>query len=516
MPSNINHWWTTRPKRKLITIVDVLRVFLTIAEGNQWRRNRELHREFEEALESNRLKGVGNRREGSGSGGRTYASWLFSFGLWFEDDDGIVRSTFAGEDLVKGKAPVPIITEQLMKYQYPSPYSQTTRVNSRFRIFPFQFILRLLQHPKLDGVLSKTEIAGFVLTNAETHKDLNTVVDLIRSYRNNGEDNSIFDDTFEEQYGNFKKLNDTANTFINQLEFTQLIGRMHGESKLYILDDKRKEVERLLKQKYPLITRVDGEYTFFQRKYGLGPHHQKDTRKFAATTNISALDAEKSKVLVALWDILARLPIKSISNKILKNISEKTGVELRNVERIITSAGVEPSYDLFEEKFLQLAMSGRAFATEFEQAAEGIFGSEGFGFDTEWIGSKPNNPDFLAVSDDKSKEFLGIFDTKAYKSYSISGNHQRVMTQVYIPKYRSYDHNGKKIDLAFFSYIAGGFKTTIDKGIDRIYQETSVNGSAITAQELLKLLRKHRTSSLSKQEFKRLFSLNKQILPSDF
>ncbi len=109
-----------------------------------------------------------------------------------------------------------------------------------------------------------------------------------------------------------------------------------------------------------------------------------------------------------------------------------------------------------------------------------------------------------------------LLDTKAYKQYSIDGNHQRVMTQVYIPKYRKYKHNGNEIELAFFSYIAGGFKSTIDKGIDIIFKQTTVKGFAITAQELLLLLRKHRKAPILKQKLKQLFTLNRQVLPTDF
>ena len=229
----INHWWTTRPKRKLITVVDVLRVFLTITEGKKWAGNRSLHLEFEQALEDQGLKGKGDRRDQGGGGGRTYAAWLFSFGLWFAEDDGIVRSTFAGEDLVKGIDPVPILTSQLLNFQYPSPYSQNTKVDPRFRIFPFRFILQLLLDSRLDEYLTESEIGGFVITQAETDKNLSDVVQSIIAYRKSGNNDSIFDKTFTDTFGVLSKLNDTANTFANQLEFTQLISRL-DESRISI------------------------------------------------------------------------------------------------------------------------------------------------------------------------------------------------------------------------------------------------------------------------------------------
>lgn len=516
MPHSINHWWSTRPKRKLITVVDVLRVFLAVAEGKKWSANRELHREFEEALETNGLKGEGERRDGQAGGARTYGAWLLSFGLWFEDSSGLVRPTFAGDDLVKGKAPVPILTEQLFNFQHPSPFSRKTRVNARFKIFPFRFILRLLLHPKLDGTLSKNEIARLVITKAETDRDLNSIADSISAYRTSSKDDSEFGEKFSVAYGSLTNLGDTANTLINQLEYSQLIGRTDTEDRIFILDAKRIEVENRLKKGKALISRVDGEFEFFQRKYGLGPHHSRDDRKFKVATNVSANQSERSKVLIALSDVLARQPIRSIESGVLNAISERTGVERNRVEVIIASLGVQPSYDIFEERFLQLAVSGRAFATAFEQATEGIFGVEGLGLYTEWIGSHPNGPDVLTISTEVGEEYLGIVDSKAYKEYSISGNNRRVMTEVYLPKFHTYKHDGKEFDLAFFSYVAGGFKSTINSGINRIFDEKGVRGSAVTAAELLMLLREHRKSPISANRLKRLFTINRQILPGDF
>src|SRR5258706_601266 len=211
----INHWWTTRPKRKLILLVDTLRIFAAIAQGKPWRGGRELHLEFEEALEARAIKKVGARRDRQAGGGRTYAAWLYSFGLWFDDENGLAQLTFAGEDLViRGMAPVPILTKQLLDFQYPSPFSHDTNVNPRFRIFPFRFLLKLLLHQPLGGYLSNKEIARFVITKAETDNDLQEVAQTILAYRNNGEDDVILNGHFEETFGRLSKLEDTANTFI--------------------------------------------------------------------------------------------------------------------------------------------------------------------------------------------------------------------------------------------------------------------------------------------------------------
>jgi hypothetical protein len=510
----INHWWTTRPKRKLITAVDALRVFMAVAEGKEWRGNRDSHLAFETALEQAKIKGVGERRDQQGGGGRTYAAWLYSFGLWFEDQSNLVRLTFAGEDLVKYKPPVPIFTKQLLDFQYPSPYSIITKVNPRFKIFPFRFLLKLLLSSKLEGRLTKAEIARFVITKAETDSDFDEVVSSIVAYRNTGSDDSIIDNTFEQTFGSISKLEDVANTFINQLEYTQLILRDDAESYIFIPDSCRRTVERLVAAQPPLINREE-EYSFFQRKYGLGPHHQRDNRTFGQEPMISARDAERSSVLLALSDILVYRPVDSIDDKLIKEISQRTGVVEREVDRIITALGIQPSFDIFEEKFLQLSVGGTATASEFEQATEGVFGEQGLGYYTEWIGRHPNNPDVLALSLNEGEKYVGIIDAKAYKEYTLDGDQRRRMTHVYIPKFRQYKQGDDNLDLAFFSYVAGGFGSTIDKGIKQIASDTQVSGFGITARELIKMLREHKSRPYSKTELKSLFTSNRQLLSAD-
>jgi len=311
-----------------------------------------------------------------------------------------------------------------------------------------------------------------------------------------------------------EKVKDTANTFVNQLEFTQLIDRI-GNNKFRIASGKVGQVEKLLRAASDWISRND-EYEFFQRKYGTGPNHKRDNRTFRIGSSISPYDAERSKVLVILWSILANEPIKTIDKTLINRISLKSGIKESSVERIIAAVGVTPSYELFERNYLELSMGGTATARDFEKSTQGVFGPGGLGFDTEWIGSSPNNPDVLAFSLDTSDEFLGIIDAKAYKAYTISGDHRRNMSHNYVPKFKKYNYKGKDYVLAFFSYVAGGLGATIDNGINRIFTDTGICGAAVTAQELLALLRQHRLKPFSKTELKTLFALNRRILPTDF
>lgn len=511
----INHWWTTRPKRKLITAVDTLRTFMAVAEGKPWRGNRELHLQFEDALEREEIKRVGERRDRQAGGGRTYAGWLYSFGLWFDDSQGAARLTFAGEDLVKGESPVPIVTKQLLDFQYPSPFSRITRVNPRFRLFPFRFLFRLLLHPRLNGYLTKKEIARFVITKAETDRDLEEVTQTIISYRNSGEDDSIFNGSFESAFGKISELEDVANTFINQLEYTQLVKRETRTDAMRIVKGQNRLIERIVSEQPQLINRME-EAEFFQRKYGLGPNHDRDNRTFGRGPTITAADTERRAVLLALGDLLAYAPITSITQHLIREISNRTGVKEREAERIISALGVRPSFDQFEEKYLQLAFGERSFAREFEKATEGIFGHEGLGYKTEWIGSHPNNPDVLAISLGEGNDYAGVIDAKAYSDYTITGDHRRRMVHEYIPKYRRYAAGPAIVNLAFFSYVAGGFGRTVDEGVRRISSDTNVPGFVITAGDLLNLLKEHRKRQFTKTELKNLFVSNKQLFSADF
>jgi len=83
--SKCNYWWVTRPKRKLNPVPEILSVFAETTLEHQWDASRNLHIQFENNLERAGLKRVGARRDGSGSGGRTYAAWLRSLGLICEE-----------------------------------------------------------------------------------------------------------------------------------------------------------------------------------------------------------------------------------------------------------------------------------------------------------------------------------------------------------------------------------------------------------------------------------------------
>lgn len=133
-----DYWWVTRPKRKLNPIPEELAAFCSTALGKKWTRNRDSHIEFEIELEQTGTKRVGERRDASGSGGRTHAAMLYSLGLWFEKNETVFL-TLAGEAIMQGKSLVPVLKKQVLRFQYPSAYSASVKVAPRFKIRPFYF-----------------------------------------------------------------------------------------------------------------------------------------------------------------------------------------------------------------------------------------------------------------------------------------------------------------------------------------------------------------------------------------
>ncbi len=154
-----------------------------------------------------------------------------------------------------------------------------------------------------------------------------------------------------------------------------------------------------------------------------------------------------------------------------------------------------------------MAFKGRDEATEFEKATVTIF-RDVFGFRAEHIGPIGRTPDVLVLSDKEG--FSGIIDNKAYSRYSISNDHRNRMVHNYIPTYK----NGE-CPLAFFSYIAGGFGANINQQLKSIADEVSVNGSALSVSNMIKMIERQELKPYSHCSLKSIFSLNRQILLSD-
>ncbi len=514
----INYWWVTRPKRKLNSVPEVLTTFAELSLDEEWQGQRGTHLSLEEALEQAGLKRVGERRDQTGGGARTYKAWIKSLGLIFtQESTGQIKLTLAGDAIMAGASPVKVLKNQILKYQFPSSFSigRGVKMSPRFKIRPFRFLLRLLSDERLDYYVTEEEIAKIVITEAdkETSARFNYVVERIIQFRNVGD--SCLEIDYFDKYGPskgkvnpdhpFSHLKDTANTLINWIEYTQLAKR-NDSRQLVVLYDKKEEVAEILATNPAFIARPE-EHEYFQRKYGVDPEHTKDTRNLTATRTVTHTIIAEQKIKQAFISESLKKPIGSITAELVDKIVDMTGIDANLVEESLQKFYPHGAIGSFMTEYFEMAFRGRDNAIEFELATVEIFKNV-FGLRAEHVGPVGLTPDVLVLSD--SDRFVGIIDNKAYSKYSITNDHRNRMIHNYIETYRESEY-----PLEFFSYISGGFGNNINSQIQSISDDTGVNGSAISVSNMIKLVENYEKCGYNHNKIKEVFSLNRQVLLSD-
>ncbi len=520
----LNYWWVTRPKRRLDSVPEVLAVFAGISLNQEWSGQRNTHLSYEDALERAGLKRVGLRRDQSGSGGRTYGAWLQSLGLIFKHSStGTIKLTLAGEAIMNGKSPTTVLKEQILKYQFPSAFSVSrgVQVNERFKVHPFRFLFRLLMDNRI-GYLTQSEIARIVIVEAEndTDKCFEYIVNRILEYRSMGD--ACLSDDFLIRYKPgrgtvnpnhpFSHLEDVANTMINWMEYTQL-ARRDENRRLEVLPSAIQELLSSLSAKPSFIDRpFDHEY--FQRKYGLDPWHKKDTRNLENTRTVTEKILAQHLVKQAYVTISLKRPIVGITQDLIVDVSNETGIVPSIVSETLEKLYPHGSIGAFMNSYFEMAFSGRDEAVEFEKATTDIF-KDVFGYNAIHLGQTGSKsaPDILLISD--SDGYQSIIDNKAYSAYSISGDHHNRMVHNYIKKIASYSQSPYPI--GYFSYIAGGFGKSIDKQIKAEVSEAGVHGSGITVSTFIKMIENQTEGRkvYSHHHLRQLFGIDRQVMVSD-
>lgn len=515
----INYWWVTRPKRKLNFVPEVLADVMDVSLDSQWVGQRETHLSVEEALEKAGLKRKGERRDHSGGGGRTYIAWLRSLGLVFsQNTTKEIKLTLAGEALMNGEPPLEILTSQVLKYQFPSAFSigRGVEVSRRFKIHPFIFLLRLLDDSRV-GYLTQEEIAKIVITEAESDKEecLEYIIKRINQFRCFGD--TVLEENFFEKYGTSKSpdregdefghLLDTANTFINWIEYTQLAIR--EEKRLIIVEGKAQEVKKIISKPMPFIDRPEEE-EYFQRKYGVDPKHNKDTRNLTEYKSVTPKMLAEQKIIKNYLKLALQRPVSRVSDDVIEYVANSSGLTKNIVGETLMRKYPHGSISAFLTQYYGMAFKGRDEATDFEKATAELF-SSAFGFSTKHVGPIGLTPDVLLISDEAG--YAGIIDNKAYKSYSISNDHHNRMVHNYIDNLRHYYEGEEK--LAFFTYIAGGFGKNIDSQIRKIVDETDVHGSAIDVHNVISMVERNNVHPYSHTTLRDIFSLDRRVKESD-
>lgn len=244
----------------------------------------------------------------------------------------------------------------------------------------------------------------------------------------------------------------------------------------------------------------------YQRAYGRGKS-AKDLRNFehADLKSQKALNEariQKEYVLLGL-----KTPITGITPDIVEAVAANTGIDENIVEKFLVKNYPHGNIDDFFLSYKELAHLGTEGAKDFEEATCEMF-RKIFRMRAEHVGPIGNTPDVFVES--KECGFCGIIDNKAYKNgYSISGNHKRVMEDVYIPNYRKYGKTD--MPLAFFTYIAGSFGKNINGQVQTIYQDTGIDGSAMPVDILINIAQDYADKGYTHDALRRIFSVNREV-----
>lgn len=502
------HWFVSRQKRQLTTILQALVAYSDVCVGKVW--DHELQLEFEDVLGGRKITEHGNlraRRAGQGGGGtRTLFKQMKDLGLVFlEDDNKKCRLTLIGEELVKGNISfVDAMRLQLQRYQYPSAavWSGTGSVDHSFRVHPFQFLFRLLRDPRLENMLSMEEMYGIVIHRAVSDSDdvFEDVVSRIIRYRQNVTKDFI-KDTDTKTYSNI------ANTFFNYINLTQYVDR--GWKTISVRQGKENAVDEFIEDNPAFIPHPEISENYL-RKYGRGLAAM-DRRNFDRENALSQREMNEARIRREYVLLALRTPITGITPEIVEAVSNNTGVDERTVERFLIQNYPHGNIDDFFLSYRELAHMGTAGARDFETATCEMFRNI-FRMRAEHVGPIGNTPDVFVESEEAG--YCGIIDNKAYKNgYSISGDHKRVMEDVYIPNYRAYGQTEKP--LAFFTYIAGSFGTNINSQLAAIIRDTGVSGSAMPVDIFINLAQDYAENGYDHELLKQIFSVGREVQLSD-
>jgi len=504
---NMDHWFVTRPKRKLILVPELIKIFSATVEGKQWNRNRQLQKKFERALRDAGWKAQNISEDGSG--GRTYAALLFMFGLWYEDE--VVHTTNAAKEIISGISnPVVVMTKQLLDFQYPSPYSIKRNVNisREIQIQPFRFILNLLLESEINEITQK-EIGFCLVPFAKKMVDMGLCIEKVIEYRK--DEDRVVREALRITGRSKTYLKDLGNTIVNQLEYSGYFEEDPDIKSLVMRKNKTTEIRSFLAERRKTLLQNPDNEVLFQRRYGSGLAKGKDYSK----SHREPMDITPNQriVLEKFYILTSQRPVFSIDEDLIYKISSEIGAPSKLVRETLDHLPLNISGNEFEDTYLRLASGGRSTATDFERKTTALI-KEGFGLEVLWVGSKPRHPDIIVFMDQRNRTH-GIIDTKAYKDYSLPIDHRNKMAVNYVPEFRSFSYKGIEYKLTYFAYIAGNYGSNIQNSFDELLEMTNCPGSYITARNFLNLYHLHKEDAFSAQDFEAIFSCNKQIKPNE-
>lgn len=137
-----------------------------------------------QTFNSFKLKDGGTLQHMQSGGFRTYVSYFNQLGLIFKSEAGATYLTLAGEKLAQLSEPAAVLRKQVLRMQFPSPYSIGRGVDIDEKVFvrPSIFVAQMLRDPELLGFISKEDIA-LACIYGRTDSDLKKVIEKCKKCR---------------------------------------------------------------------------------------------------------------------------------------------------------------------------------------------------------------------------------------------------------------------------------------------------------------------------------------------
>ena len=531
-------WWTTRPTRDLRDIPDSLAAFARIAEGKRWTGSRDLHRRFE--VDNPAKTSHSGERGSNGGGGRTWAAWLRSWGMWY--DSGNVTLTDAARLILAAKSPADVhrqIVHMIMTFQITSPYHEglPRKDYSGFRVFPFRLMLEMLLDKRV-GRLSVDEIALFLLP-VKSHSGYERAVSGIAEWRKEsegadpGEKRRMLMRRAEEHMerhhegradspgtveGYWRSARDVAHTFASNIAYITEIRYGRGEG-ISVPDADAKAARRLL-EKYAgtgFSTLHRFSEAAFAERYGM----RFDRRKASGKDTRPRTAAQKRRARIsAAIDDARRGAGNPAGDALLEAVGARTGYRREVIEEAMgadpgmADPGGDGGLGHLESHYLRCARDGSEHA-EFEGVTRKMFESMGFMVRKERAarrGGGTAEVDGLVLSTEAGMS--GILECKGGGRYSFPVGDCEKMKHVYIDRFRTRIVDGKKYDLDFFVYVVGAPAGGMGN-FEGIAEETGVRGSVVHARDLLRLHAEVTSGRLSPMAAWRMLKCNRRVTQQD-
>lgn len=481
-------WFITRPERDPKFHVEALMALKQATDNFKtvWSRNRDAHKRYEEILASEELKRDNVSLDGSG--GRTWAAMLRTFGYVYITSSGTLSLTKVGTALLEGKKISENISKQILTLQIPNSYFLESgfrpKFEEDFQIRPARFLIRLVNQRELDFFVTKEEITFFALT-AKKDNELREVTEKILKYRGASEEEkeemknmvaSSYDHRERSDKGarDFAAAHgDVAHTFMMLCDYTGLAEYVRGDALRVPSEKHQLTADKLidLEARYPFNKRYLISLQRFSENAGLDVDSYKASA-FGAIKPATNRNKSIKKVqrLLSSYPSLQALSVEEITSILEQEFSYS---ESRQYASLLK----DYHYNSLNEDFVESYLYEENDLVFEDKTAEIL---KAIGFEVE-LRPKPVTKDVrteIEILIHVDQNTICIIDAKNYKKkFALSAHLASHMGSEYIPNYNGYD--GKSV--AYFGYVTAN-EWSGERNLEKISEKAQATNPNLFAQ----------------------------------